>query len=175
VGTTKNTKSLLFASATPPLTWTGLFPSIADCVPYELKTILFASPPKEDGLAIIAYLTSLQQIPSPQLEKGNKLSAAAQRGRLAFTKAGCIECHKGEHLTAMQMRNVGTSTLGDRTSAFDIPSLREVWRTAPYLHDGRAASIKDIFVKFNPQKLHGKAANLSPQELDDLVQYVLTL
>jgi len=175
VGTTKNTKSLLFAGATPPVTWTGVFPSIAECVPHEMKTILFASPSKEDAAAIIAYIKSLQQIPSPHLEKGNKLSAAAQRGQAAFTKAGCGECHKGEFLTSMLMRNVGTSTLGDRMNAFDIPTLREVWRTAPYLHDGRAASLKDIFSRFNSQKMHGKAAILNSQELDDLVQYVLTL
>lgn len=175
VGTTKNTKSFLFAWATPPVTWTGILPSIIECVPHELKTILFASPPKEDAAAIVAYIKSLQPIPSPYLEKGNKLSAAAQRGQLAFTKAGCIDCHKGHYMTSMQMRNVGTSTLADRTSAFDIPTLREVWRTAPYLHDGRAASLKDIFLKFDPRKIHGKSANLSPQELDDLVQYVLTL
>jgi YVTN family beta-propeller protein len=175
VGTTKNTKSLLFAWATPPLTWTGVFPSLNECVPHELETILFASRPKEDATAIAAYLKSLQEIPSPYLEEGNKLSAAAQRGQMSFTKAGCIACHKGEYTTAMQMRNVGTSTLGDRTRTFDIPSLREVWRTAPYLHDGRAPSIKDIFLKFDQPNMHGKHSVLTPKELDDLVQYVLSL
>ena len=174
IGTARNTKSLLFSWVTPPLTWTGIFPTIEDCVSYELRTILFASRPKEDVSAIVAYLKSLKEIPSPHLQDGH-LSSAAQRGYKAFQKAGCGVCHKGEYATAMEEKRVIVSTLNDENRTFDIPSLREAWRTAPYLHDGRAPSIGDIFTKFNPAKLHGKPTNLTPQEFEDLVQYVLSL
>jgi hypothetical protein len=129
VGTTKNTKSLLFSYATPPVTWTGVFPSINECVPHELRTILFASRPAEDAAAMVEYLKSLRPVPSP---------------------------------------------LGDRTITIDVPTLREVWRTAPYLHDGRASSVKDIFLNFNPERLHGKTGALSTAELDDMIQFVLS-
>lgn len=172
IGNPKNVKSLLFSHRTPPVTWTGIFASLEDCVPFEIRTILFASRPEKDAGAIVAYLSSLQPVPSPYLRNG-ELSDAARRGEKVFLKAGCNGCHSGEFLTTMEKRSVGVETPGD-PSSFDIPTLREVWRTAPYLHDGRAASIREIFVKFDPDNRHGKHQDLSSQEIDDLVQYVLT-
>ena len=53
--------------------------------------------------------------------------------------------------------------------------MREVWRTAPYLHDGRAATMEEVFTRFNPEDQHGYTSDLSPQELKDLVEYVNSL
>ena len=58
---------------------------------------------------------------------------------------------------------------------YDTPTLVEVHRTAPYLHDGRAATIKDVLTTHNPQDLHGKIKGLSAAELDDLIAYLLAL
>ena len=173
IGNAKNTKSLVFSHATPPVTWTGVFPTLDDCVPYEIKTILFASRPKQDAAAIVAFLKSMRPVPSPHLVNG-ELGPAARRGERVFQKALCVNCHSGEYRTAMESRDIGTSTPADRMRTFDIPTLREVWRTAPYLHDGRAATVKDIFTKFDPANLHGKHAGLTPAELDDLAEYVLS-
>ena len=174
IGDSNNTKSLLFSDRTPPVTWTGRFASLDECVPFEIRTILFASRPNEDAVAIAAYLKSLKPVPSPYLENGG-LGASALRGKQVFEQAGCSECHHGAYFTAMKKRGVGTAVPGDHGNTFDIPSLREVWRTAPYLHDGRAATVKDIFTTFDPGNLHGKHAALSGAELDDLVRYVLSL
>ena len=46
IGNTKNAKSLLFSHETPPVTATGLFPSLDACVPFEVKTILFSGAPR---------------------------------------------------------------------------------------------------------------------------------
>ena len=124
-------------------------------------------------MAIASYLKSLTPSPSPFLKNGG-LSEAAQRGKIAFQKAGCAECHQGVYLTAMKNRNVGTFLPGDRDRAFDIPSLREVWRTGPYLHDGRASTVKEIFTKFDSGNFHGKHERLSETEIDELSQYVLS-
>jgi Hydrazine synthase alpha subunit middle domain/Di-haem cytochrome c peroxidase len=64
IANAKNTKSLVYSYVTPPLTWTGIFPALEDCVPFELRTILFASGPKTDATAIVAYLKSLEPAPS---------------------------------------------------------------------------------------------------------------
>ena len=58
---------------------------------------------------------------------------------------------------------------------YDVPSLREIWRTAPYLHDGRAATIRDVLTTFNPEGHHGGAVHLTDEELAQLIEYVKTL
>lgn len=174
IGNAKNVKSLLLSHKTPPVTWTGLFADLEDCVPFEIRTALFSARPARDAAAIVAYLSSLEPIPSPLLENENgELSESARRGQDMVQKAGCTECHRGEFFTIMGKRSVGVYTTGDPRE-FDIPTWREVWRTAPYLHDGRAATVKEIFTKFDPENRHGKHQQLSPQGLDDLVQFVLS-
>jgi len=70
---------------------------------------------------------------------------------------------------------VGPGRDREQEEPFDTPTLAEVWRTAPYLHDGRAATLADMLTKFNPGDRHGATAKLSREQLDDLVEYVLSL
>ncbi len=174
IGNTKNTRSLLFADRTPPSTMTGLFESLEVCVAFEIRTILFASRPKTDADAIVAYVSSLEPMPSPHVHQAGA-TAVAERGKHVFEKAGCSECHVGDYFTIQENRAVGTYTEGDHNRRFDVPTLREVWRSAPYLHDGRAPTLKSIFTQFDPDNLHGDHVQLSEQELDDLINYVLLL
>ncbi len=174
LGNSKNARSLLFAGNTPPNTMAGVFESLDVCVRVELKTILFTDVPDADAAAIVDYIQSLRPVQSPKLRDGN-LSAAARRGEKAFAKAGCIKCHVGEYYTARETKNVGTFVIGDHRDSFDIPSLREAWRTAPYLHDGRAATIEEVITTFNESGRHGEAFKLTLQERDDLIEFVLSL
>ena len=57
---------------------------------------------------------------------------------------------------------------------FYTPTLVEVWRTAPYLHDGRSATLHDLFTPRDGQRGHGITASLSEKEKDDLIEYVLS-
>ena len=168
IGNTKNSKSLLFSHETPPVTATGLFPSLDACVPFEVKTILFSGAPERDTKAIAAYLKTLRPVPPPRPPDDKTLA----RGREVFRKAGCADCHKGVYYTGMKMTDVGTRVLGDRREKFDVPTLREVWRTAPYLHDGRAATILEIFTKFNADDRHGETSGLTRQEFRVLIDFV---
>ena len=59
--------------------------------------------------------------------------------------------------------------------AFDTPSLRGVWHTAPYLHDGSAPTLRDVVVTHNPTDRHGHTSHLSEVELQDLVAFLLSL
>jgi cytochrome c peroxidase len=63
----------------------------------------------------------------------------------------------------------------DAGRAFDTPTLVEVWRTAPYLHDGRAAAMTDVLRKHNAGDKHGKTSGLTEQEIDDLTAFILSL
>jgi len=50
-----------------------------------------------------------------------------------------------------------------------------VWRTAPYLFDGRAVTMRDVLTTYNPEDRHGITSNLSEQEIADLIEYILSL
>ncbi len=51
--------------------------------------------------------------------------------------------------------------------------MRDLFATAPYLHDGTAKSLYDVLDKTG--KTMGKTSQLSGQQKDDLIQYLLTL
>ncbi len=91
------------------------------------------------------------------------LSAAAQRGLRLFQEVGCTACHSGPLLTNSSYHNVGLYNLDGRGAyptgqaglyevtgqardmgRFRVPSLRNVARTAPYYHDGSAATLSDV-------------------------------
>ena len=58
---------------------------------------------------------------------------------------------------------------------FDTPSLRELWLTGPYLHDGRASTLRDVLTTFNDADRHGETSGLSAPELADLEAFLLIL
>jgi cytochrome c peroxidase len=176
IGNPKNTKSLLYSHRTPPAMSTGARETAEMGVRSGIKSILFTKQPESVALAIDAYLKSLRPVLSPHLVKG-QLSQPAQRGRQVFNQAGCAGCHPAESLfTDQQAYDVGTARAFDKPNEkFDTPTLIEVWRTAPYLHDGSAATIRDVLTTRNRQDKHGQTTNLSTQDLDDLCAYVLSL
>ena len=173
MGNAKNTKALLLAHQTPPVMATGVRDKAETAVRAGIRYIQFAVRPEEEAVAIDAYLKSLQPIESPRLVDG-QLSEAARRGQVLFTQAGCATCHGGSLQTDLQSYDVGTGTGLDQGRSFDTPTLVEVWRSAPYLHDGRAASLKEVVVDFNRADKHGVTSQLSPQEIDDLIEFVLS-
>ena len=58
---------------------------------------------------------------------------------------------------------------------FDTPSLRGVWHTAPYLHDGRASTLREVLITHNPTDQHGQTSHLSEVEVYDLVAFLLSV
>jgi YVTN family beta-propeller protein len=173
LGNPKNTKSLLLAHKTPPSMITAVRGSAEDAVRAGFRHILFAVRPEEEINSINEYLKSLKPIPSPYLVKG-KLSASAKRGQKIFNNAGCISCHKGNLLTDLKQYDVGTGEGLDKDRKFDTPSLVEVWRTSPYLYDGRAATIEEVLSIFNTDDKHGTTSNLSLTDFEDLANFVLS-
>jgi cytochrome c peroxidase len=139
-----------------------------------IQHIQFAQRPEKDAKAIDAFLKSIQAVPSPFLKKG-KLSQAAVRGKAIYDKAKCNACHSGEYYTDLKMYDVGTGLDNSPEQTFDTPTLIEAWRTAPYLHDGRAATLEEVFTQYNPEDKHGVTSNLTMQEMDDLIEYISSL
>jgi YVTN family beta-propeller protein len=177
LGNPKKTKSLLWAHRTPPAMSMGVRGSAEAAVRAGLRHILFTDQPEAVPAAIDAYLKSLEPTPSPWLVDG-KLSPAAERGRRLFqdSRVGCAECHPPPLFTDLQTFDVGTRGGYDRRpDRFDTPTLAELWRAAPYLHDGSAASVRDVLTQRNPADQHGTTSHLNDQELDDLTAYLLSL
>jgi hypothetical protein len=75
----------------------------------------------------------------------------------------------------MKVQNVGSRGRYDRRDDFDTPTLIEVWRTAPYMHDGHYPTLKSLFRDGQHGKFGGDVGSLSDQELNDLVEFVLSL
>lgn len=173
IGNPKNTKSLLLSHKTPPAMITGVRKNAEVAVRAGIRHIQFATCPEEDAVAIDKYIKSLRPLPSPYLTNG-KLSASAKRGRKIFDKARCDSCHKGRLHTDLQKYNVGIGKGLDKDREFDTPTLVEVWRTAPYLYDGRAVTIEEVLTKYNPDDKHGLTSNLSDKEITDLANFVLS-
>jgi cytochrome c peroxidase len=104
------------------------------------------------------------------------LSVPAKRGAIAFTRAGCAGCHPPPLFTNRRQYDVGTRGPFDKpVDKFDTPTLIELWRTAPYLHDGSAITVREIMTTRNPHDAHGTTSILTSEEIDDLCAYVLSL
>jgi YVTN family beta-propeller protein len=173
IGNPKNSRSLLLAHRTPPAMSLGIRDTAETAVRSGIRYILFTQQPPEVALALDAYLKSLKPVPSPYLVNG-KLSEAATRGRALFNDpvVGCGSCHPGGVFTDLKSYDVGTTPGRER---LDTPTLIEVWRTAPYLHDGSAARIRDVLTTKNAQDKHGKTSHLTLKQIEDLVEYILSL
>jgi len=133
--------------------------------------------------ALSAYITSFDDVGrSPFRNPDGSFSKDALAGRQVFAKAGCVPCHSGPDFTDSPqnvLHDVGTllpssgMRLGAALTGIDTPTLKGLWQSAPYLHDGRAATLQDVFA-FTGDKM-GVTSNLTNTELDQLVRYLLEL
>ncbi|HKR63750.1 MAG TPA: glutaminyl-peptide cyclotransferase [Thermoanaerobaculia bacterium] len=113
-----------------------------------------------DDLA--AYMTSLEA-PHRELPQN-------ARGAALFASSGCASCHTAPLYTDRKKHDVGTGTSARerKGSSFDTPSLRGVFDTAPYLHDGSVATLEELLAT------HGNAV-LSASERKDLAEFLRSI
>ena len=148
---------------------------------------LFADMVKEELGDLVAFVKSIPLRPNRFRRKDGELTAQQERGKAIFertrTKNGapiddtnqCFVCHSGPHYTNQQLADVGTGKLTDRSPQVDVPQLTNVALCAPYLHDGSARTLEEIWTVFNPHDTHGVTNDLSKDELNDLIEYLKTL
>ena len=173
MGNPKNTKSLFLSHQTPPVMITGVRDKAETAVRSGIRYIQFAVRPEEDAVAIDEFLKTVEAVPSPHLLEG-ALSEAAKRGEAIFNEIGCASCHPAPLFTDLQPYNVGTGKDRESEVKFDTPTLVEVWRTAPYLHDGRAATVLDMLKSEDSGAQH-HPTGLTDEQLADLAEYILSL
>jgi YVTN family beta-propeller protein len=130
--------------------------------------------------ALAAFVESLRPKRNPFLHD----AAAVDRGRAIFARSdvGCARCHvppryTDSNLTAPIRHNVGTGDGPDERLGpeFDTPSLRALWDSAPYLHDGSAPTLQDVLTGRNPGDRHGRTSHLSEAERRDLIAFLMSL
>jgi len=168
VGNSKNCKSLLFSHVTPPCMISGIRASAEVAVDAGFRHIQFYELDRESLDCVDAYLKALRPVPSPLLVNG-ELSEKAKEGRKVFEKFKCGDCHSGPYYTDMKTHRIGEDI--EFEQGWDTPTLREVWRTAPYLFDGRAATMEDVFEIHK----HGIDKKISKKEIESLTEYVNSL
>jgi YVTN family beta-propeller protein len=171
---------------TEPYKWTGTNPNIpTECGPRTEK--FFWRSENYDNLTLAdlaAYVRSLAPRPNRWRQANGELTPAQERGKAIFERAvdkfkkpipeynRCSYCHSGPKGTSQIIFNVGTRKPNDNTGLLKAPMLTNIALTAPYLHDGSARSLEEIWTIYNPDDKHGRTNDLTKDELNDLIEYL---
>ena len=169
----KKVPTLRGVAKTGPWTWHGWQSSIDDAMIESFtKSMQGPRPTGDEVKALIAYLSTLEFPRNP-----NTADDASRRGEVVFrsARAGCAGCHGGPEFTDGKIHVVGLEERQDVYEGYNPPSLRGVRDKDPYLHDGRAKTLRDALKgDHNPAEVVGRGA-LTDAELDDLIAYLKTL
>ncbi len=169
MGNPKNTKSLLYSHQTLPMGYDGSRPQIEGSTFNSFKFILEYEPTKQITDAVDAYIQSLRHISIP--EKGAEDEIALGHD-LFHGKAECYQCHSGEYFADTQIYEMDNAGPNDHQSAWVTPTLFEMWRSGPYLHDGRANTLNEVFDDPGHREF---THELSPRERQHLVTYLKSI
>ena len=173
---------------TEPFKWNGGNPDMpTECGPRTEK--YFWRSENYDDLTLtdlVMYLRSLPPRPNRWRQANGELTPAQERGKAIFNRETdsfgkpiaetnqCAYCHSGLKGTSKKSFDVGTRRTTDNAGLFDTPQLTNIALTAPYLHDGAAVTLEEIWTNFNPDDRHGRTNDLKKDELNDLIQYLRT-
>ncbi len=172
VGNPKNVKSLHDVHDTAPAMWGGVRKDMHAAVAAGQRFLGFL-PDEERHKALIAYINKPRRAPNPHRRRGDPESM--RRGEKVYARALCDACHPSPSFTDRKKYDLGLSGPKDQRARFDTPSLREVYRTAPYLHDGSAKTLREVFTRYNPDGRHGRTQGLTDAEMKDLLLYLKSL
>ncbi|HEV2136258.1 MAG TPA: beta-propeller fold lactonase family protein [Terracidiphilus sp.] len=173
---------------TGPFKWNGGNPNLpTECGPRTEKYFWRSENYDDRTLAdITAYINSLPPRPNRWLAPNGELTSAQERGKVIFERSvdnfgkpiplenRCSYCHSGPLGTSKRSFDVGTKNPDDDSGLLDTPQLVNVALTGPFLHDGRAGTLEEIWTIYNPHDQHGRTNDLTKDELNDLIEYLRT-
>jgi YVTN family beta-propeller protein len=181
-------KMLEGVKGTEPYKWNGGNPNLpTECGPRTEK--YFWRSEQFDDLTLtdlVVYVRSLQPRPNRWKLPGREMTPAQERGQALFTrdvdKFGkpipetnrCSYCHSGPKGTNQKIFDVGTQKPTDNSGLLKSAPLTAIALTAPYLHDGSARTLEEIWTVYNPEDRHGRTNDLTKDELNDLIEYLRT-
>ena len=174
---------------TEPFKWNGGNPDMpTECGPRTEKYFYRSQSYSPEELTdLVTFVYSLPYRPNRYRLPNDELTSAQERGKEIFERSRykdgrpiveqnqCNYCHSGPKYTNRQQLDVGTGKPTDRSPVIDVPQLPNVVNSAPYLHDGSARSLEEIWTVFNPKDTHGITNDLTKDELNDLIEYLRTL
>ncbi len=173
----KKVPTLRRVALTGPWTWHGWQSGLDDAMVESFtKSMQGKAPTRDEVQALVAYLGTLEFPRNPHREADGGLGPAARRGEALFrsSKTNCSSCHSGPEFTDGKRHDVGLNEPGDVYKGHNPPSLRGVYDKDPYLHDGRARTLRDALTGDHaPENLGGEP--ISVAELDDLIAYLKSL
>jgi YVTN family beta-propeller protein len=185
-----NTQSLRDISHTAPFKWNGKNQTVYKQDGIRFSTVLTRTEQfsYDDLDAITAYiLTGIQYPPNLQYNPNGELTESQQSGKALFERIidnngkeipvnnRCITCHPAPYYTNLKLANVGTLASSDDSIQFDTPHLNNIYASAPYLHDGRAATLEEIWTIYGKSETHGRVNDMSKIQLNELVDYLKSL
>ncbi|MBK7627947.1 MAG: hypothetical protein IPJ16_12280 [Bacteroidales bacterium] len=185
-----NTQSLRDIGDTPPFKWNGKNQTVFKQDGMRFSTVLTRTEQfSYDNLdAISAYImTGIPYPPNLKYNPTGDLTEAQKRGKLVFERTTdnfgntipennrCITCHPGPYYTNLLPADVSTLAASDDSILFDTPHLNNIYASPPYLHDGRARTLEEIWTLYGKNDKHGLVGDMSKNQLNDLVEYLKSL
>jgi len=162
-------------SSTAPFHWDGAFTTMPALASATITDLMAGDGLLVDIESIQAYLDEI--VLPPQPPPGDPAAVARGQSVFASPAAQCATCHAGPDYTDNALHAVLDPMSLDPDDAFSMantPALRGLFLRAPYFHDGRAATLRDLLL--TPEAAaHGGATTLSPAQLDDLIAYLESL
>jgi YVTN family beta-propeller protein len=162
----RNTTPIRGLGSTFPFHWSGDRVDVFD-FQATVREVQFGTGLSEEENAHLAAFLAHGEVPASPYP----VDAATKRGEQVFAESGCATCHAGGAFTDGLTHDVGTGgAVGEqRGPEFDTPTLLGLYDTAPYLHDGRAPTLRSVFAG-------GEGPHADPEgAIDDLVSYLRTL
>jgi YVTN family beta-propeller protein len=173
---------------TAPFKWAGTNPTLQrQCGPRLAAFFTRADPfTPAQATALERYVVTIQRPPN-RYRTTEELTPAQRRGKAIFEREydrsgnalaptqRCVFCHPPPYYTNRNQYDVGTAGPLDTHREFDVPHLNNIYDSSPYLHDGRAHSLEEIWTLYNQQDRHGRTNDLTKFELNDLIEYLKTL
>ena len=174
---------------TAPFKWEGTNPSLArQCGPRLAVFFTRIQPFNPEQLsAVDLYISTILRPPNRFRPLGADFTPAQRRGKVLFERTRtnddrqipvrdrCITCHNPPYYTDRQVHDVGTRHRLDTHSRFDTPQLNNIYDSAPYLHNGMANSLEEIWTVYNPDDKHGVTNDMTKDQLNGLIEYLKTL
>ena len=185
-----NTQSLRDIGDTPPYKWNGKNQTVYKQDGMRFSTVLTRTEQfnYKDLDALTAYIiTGIPYPPNLQYNPKGELTESELRGKVIFERTKdtqgaaipennrCITCHTPPYYTNLKMTYVKTLAVTDDSMLFDTPHLNNIYASPPYLHDGRAATLEEIWTKYGTEDKHGRVNDLTKNQLNDLVDYLKSL
>lgn len=171
-------RTLRGIAETAPYKWNGHNPDLeTQCGPRIAKFLFHSegfNPTQLENL--VAFIKAIPLSPNRHMAADGQLTASQERGKEIFFQKACDTCHPpATHYTSKTSFDVGTAAKYDTSGLFDVPQLDRIYEKPPYLHNGEARSLEEIWTLYNPKDKHGVTSDMSKEQLNDLVEFLKTL